>query len=214
MYSAQKRWCSVIVGIIRHIAVTCSLGHNQIFNYTWHLPHGPWLSPSLFKTSYYPIRLYLRGGRSHHHLHFELAGWRFQTLPRFFVVAWCPSSCATMQHSAACGLIYLQYTPGEFRIPLVTLRGHFYCFATGWSSPFVDVTALVCWWGGTPDNHGRTNVNISYLQRLNSVKKKKILTKKIYGKTHVKNNFSYFLVTTNKILSLQFRLYNRYHKLA
>jgi hypothetical protein len=114
-----------------------------------------------------------------------LAGWRFQTLPRFFAVAWCPSSCATMQHSAACGLIYLQYTLGEFRIPLVTLRGHFYCFATGWSSPFVDVTALVCWWGGTPDNHGRTNVNISYLQRLNSVKKKK---KKNWNKEIIREN--------------------------
>ena len=146
-----------------------------------------------------------------------LAGWRFQTLPRFFVVAWCPSSCATMQHSTR-GLIYL-HTPGEFRIPLVTLRGHFYCFAKGliFTIRFVDVTALVCWWRGTPDNHGRTNVNISYLQRLNSVKKKKKkfeTNKKMYGKTHVKNNFSYFSVTTNKMLSLQFRLYNRYHKLA
>ena len=74
-YTAQKRWWSVIVGIIRHIAVTCSLGHNQICNYTRHLPHGPWLSSSLFNTSYYPIRLYLRGGSSHHHFHLDLSGW-------------------------------------------------------------------------------------------------------------------------------------------
>lgn len=188
-YTAQKRWWCVIVGIIRHIAVTCSLGHNQICNYTRHLPHGSWLSPSLFNTYKLlpdsPVPTWRQQPSS---ISNWLAGWRFQTLPRFFVVAWCPSSCTTMQHSAACGLIYL-HTPGEFRIPLVTLRGYFYCFATGWSSPFVDVTALVCWWRGTPDNHGRTNVNISYLQRLNSVKKIKNLNKEIIRKNPCKEQF-------------------------